>query len=66
MPRARPVVSHGCCYLAANVNTSTAQGRGIRETYFKCSGVVASVTLHGASPWHLNQGCLININVTLA
>ncbi len=51
MPRARPVESHVCCYLAGNVNL-----HGPRPWhpifYDKNASVVTSVTLHGTSPWH--------------
>ena len=56
MPRPCAVEPHVRCYkgTSGGFADATARGRGIRES---CTAffVVASVRLHGARPWHLEE-----------
>lgn len=51
MPRARPVETHVCSYLASNVNPP--RPKAVASSYRLKIRVATIVKFHGTSPWHL-------------
>jgi hypothetical protein len=50
MPRACPVETHVCCYLASNVKP---RPKAVAPSFGLKVGVATIVKFHGTSPWHL-------------